>query len=1300
MSKMKFKSGFTMIELMVSLAITLIVVAGVYEVYIQMKKTHESQQIKVELQQAARNTLDTMSREISNAGYLGKMIKVSAVGPMIEFTEYLPSAGAIRRIRYRFDSNANVIYRGEIADGNTLYDGNEYVIADHVTGLAFDYYKDYTPTGQIYPEDDPTHTDPSEHVQILTAPSISTNVRRITVQITMTSSKKDPVTNDYKSIVLKADLAPTNLAEGQQNSQPIDAPAHVYAVDPGDCQSLEVKWDAVKDPGLAGYLVKWGTASKVYDAGDEVVPLSQLSDKNNPDVMLTGFQITKYSDRVNNINTKYYIVVYSVNSSGVASDTPSPEISGPSDATKDYRSFPASDNDTILNPLKPSPPPSGATYNRGSTNTYNGQALTANQIMLTWTPAIQPTVQPPHVATVGYRLYRSEVPFTDLNVFPIPESYKIADEMVLGPTVGSYLDTVPINCKNYYYAICSVNCDDSLIHGLPYTQSDYYQFSAAKSATSSTVPAALTPSLSSTGGYRRVFVNLTNPLTTVGDPASDPDFDSTYVYVSTTGIPTINQTTGAVATDGGATCEGVFNSSGGGGQGIFMQPGAGGDNNFVFNNWTQYEPSNGTPSLPNTQTYYFRAVAFDKCGKFASATGTSTTQTTLCGDDPAGAPSPAPSNLTADGCGDTITLNWTGVPSSVTDLAGYRVYRSLSNNFVGNMDPITGALGGSSCISGSGPIWATTFPDSSAVDGEAYYYGVSATDCIWENITNPPPPNYPDYNTTKANNITAPITIGPIYPGRLLLYQAPIMNKPPSGTDLYNLVTVSGINPADNSSTAFHNAVTFYIQNTSAGSVTLNHINLSWSHQAAYLKKILIGGLPGAPSINYSYSTSPLPESTASANGVAITGVDFKDTQSWATGANLYSQAIPVTLVFTNSDGSASSATNMNSDTIGVTLTYENDSTKKTDCMQNLTVNVPAGPTLYGSTINIPDYGSKAFNATSSINPNTTVHPVGVGGRNTDVHALVTVSGQYNTFNNGSTVTTQNYNISSANVYVATTPIGTTYPTGYTFYPVTDTQIGGSINFTNNFIDAIIPPQNTITAGMRVWYYFTVQSEDGNTYRLPAADSGYFMYDQNEWDPCLYTPQPPGSLNYTVSGGLVTLTWVPPTRYTDGNTILSPDQLSYKIYRKKGINGTYSLYATTSAGATSYTDTDGTVFNSTTAYFYEITAINLCPNESTLSNQVVVTTPNTPPTFTVNRTSNTSPTATLNWTAPTLNTDGSTLTDLNAFYIYLNGVQVDSVSSSTTSYQFTTLTPGNSYTFGIAAVNAHGITSAITSVSH
>lgn len=64
------QQGFTLIEMMISLAISAFVLAGVFGVFIANKRSYESQNLIMDAQQNARFALDLIARDVRNAGFM------------------------------------------------------------------------------------------------------------------------------------------------------------------------------------------------------------------------------------------------------------------------------------------------------------------------------------------------------------------------------------------------------------------------------------------------------------------------------------------------------------------------------------------------------------------------------------------------------------------------------------------------------------------------------------------------------------------------------------------------------------------------------------------------------------------------------------------------------------------------------------------------------------------------------------------------------------------------------------------------------------------------------------------------------------------------------------------------------------------------------------------------------------------------------------------------------------------------------------------------------------------------------
>jgi prepilin-type N-terminal cleavage/methylation domain-containing protein len=74
--------GFTLVELLVVLAIVSIVMAGIYSVFVRSNRVYISQEEVVAAQQEARSALDILGREIRMAGFIAANNKTGGLDPI------------------------------------------------------------------------------------------------------------------------------------------------------------------------------------------------------------------------------------------------------------------------------------------------------------------------------------------------------------------------------------------------------------------------------------------------------------------------------------------------------------------------------------------------------------------------------------------------------------------------------------------------------------------------------------------------------------------------------------------------------------------------------------------------------------------------------------------------------------------------------------------------------------------------------------------------------------------------------------------------------------------------------------------------------------------------------------------------------------------------------------------------------------------------------------------------------------------------------------------------------------------
>jgi prepilin-type N-terminal cleavage/methylation domain-containing protein len=74
--------GFTLVELLVVLAIVSVVMGGIYSVFVRSNRVYISQEEVVAAQQEARSTLDILGREVRMAGFIAANNKTGGLDPI------------------------------------------------------------------------------------------------------------------------------------------------------------------------------------------------------------------------------------------------------------------------------------------------------------------------------------------------------------------------------------------------------------------------------------------------------------------------------------------------------------------------------------------------------------------------------------------------------------------------------------------------------------------------------------------------------------------------------------------------------------------------------------------------------------------------------------------------------------------------------------------------------------------------------------------------------------------------------------------------------------------------------------------------------------------------------------------------------------------------------------------------------------------------------------------------------------------------------------------------------------------
>lgn len=203
--------GFTLIELMIAMAVGLVLLAAVYSVFIvQNKELNKQEQIAV-MQDNARMAMDMMTRDIMMAGYgPGTLTRctgttpttapasspysclgiVSANAGFISFSADLNGNGVLTDPgeNLTFDRYQSPAGSGNYALGRTS-NGTKSPVVDNVSALAFTYLP---ATGT-------------------TATTDLSLIRRVQISITTRTANVDPNTGNYLYYNLVSVVVPRNL---------------------------------------------------------------------------------------------------------------------------------------------------------------------------------------------------------------------------------------------------------------------------------------------------------------------------------------------------------------------------------------------------------------------------------------------------------------------------------------------------------------------------------------------------------------------------------------------------------------------------------------------------------------------------------------------------------------------------------------------------------------------------------------------------------------------------------------------------------------------------------------------------------------------------------------------------------------------------------------------------------------------------------------------------------------------------------------------------------------------------------
>jgi type IV pilus assembly protein PilW len=130
------RHGFTLVELMIALAMSGIIATAMYSAYTGLQRINHDQALIVEMQQNLRAGIDMMARELRMAGYDPDKNKgtgfTEATSTSVAFTQFDEKTNSIKTTKYEFN-NGTMDVRRKVDAGNWI------VLIENVNELEFLY---------------------------------------------------------------------------------------------------------------------------------------------------------------------------------------------------------------------------------------------------------------------------------------------------------------------------------------------------------------------------------------------------------------------------------------------------------------------------------------------------------------------------------------------------------------------------------------------------------------------------------------------------------------------------------------------------------------------------------------------------------------------------------------------------------------------------------------------------------------------------------------------------------------------------------------------------------------------------------------------------------------------------------------------------------------------------------------------------------------------------------------------------------------------------------------------------------
>jgi len=236
----KVRSGFTLIELMITVALSSVVLAAGYQLFTGQRKSYAIQQDLTDMQQHLRGCEQMMTREIRMAGYkVGMLITRNdvpgtpftngtietfeeATAQSITFTADVENDGIVETIRYslRGTSLVREMWRWDAALAGWRTSGGARSLSDHIERLHLGYWilADREGLNNNQDDDGDFQVDEPGELCFLSQPGSEeiNHIRMVRLTLTAKTSRPDlsyrhPFFGDhYRRMTLTSTIRPRN----------------------------------------------------------------------------------------------------------------------------------------------------------------------------------------------------------------------------------------------------------------------------------------------------------------------------------------------------------------------------------------------------------------------------------------------------------------------------------------------------------------------------------------------------------------------------------------------------------------------------------------------------------------------------------------------------------------------------------------------------------------------------------------------------------------------------------------------------------------------------------------------------------------------------------------------------------------------------------------------------------------------------------------------------------------------------------------------------------------------------------